>query len=341
MMRIKQGLIAALSLSLCLAMTSIRVSADWATIGDNRVYIEDNKMVKEWKKIDGSWYYFQKDNGYMTKGWLKTNDCWYYLDEKNGKMVTGWLAQNKSWFYLNPANGIMYSNMWLSENGSRYYFLGNGQMATGRVVIDNQTFEFATDGKYIGTSSESLLNGLVTINGKLYYYKQNVAQTGWQEADGRKLYFAADGAAVYGWQTINGVSAYYVNGEAMVTSDATDLKKEIIKELKKMSGGQLDTQMTDLQTAADIRAFEGLSRADSIRPNNTYFTTVLDEQKISYLDAKEAICLNVTSAEDCINQLEDDYVFMKALNDKAFTKSAVGIAQQGDTYQVHILLLEE
>lgn len=50
---------------------------------------------------------------------------------------------------------------------------------------------------------------------------------------------------------------------------------------------------------------------------------------------------NVTSAEDCINQLEDDYVFMKALNDKAFTKSAVGIAQQGDTYQVHILLLEE
>lgn len=50
MMRIKQGLIAALSLSLCLAMTSIRVSADWATIGDNRVYIEDNKMVKEWKK---------------------------------------------------------------------------------------------------------------------------------------------------------------------------------------------------------------------------------------------------------------------------------------------------
>ena len=108
-----------------------------------------------------------------------------------------------------------------------------------------------------------------------------------------------------------------------------------------MSGGQLDTQMADLQTAAEIRAFEGLSRADSIRPNNTYFTTVLDEQKISYLDAKEAICLNVTSAEDCINQLEDDYVFMKALNDKAFTKSAVGIAQQGDTYQVHILLLEE
>ena len=184
-MRIKQGLIAALSLSLCLAMTSIRVSADWATIGDNRVYIEDNKMVKEWKKIDGSWYYFQKDNGYMTKGWLKTNDCWYYLDEKNGKMVTGWLAQNKSWFYLNPANGIMYSNMWLSENGSRYYFLGNGQMATGRVVIDNQTFEFATDGKYIGTSSESLLNGLVTINGKLYYYKQNadrLAGGRWQKA---------------------------------------------------------------------------------------------------------------------------------------------------------------
>lgn len=340
-MRMNKVLISVLSLTLCLGLTSMSVAADWATIGDNRVYIEDNKMVKEWKKIGNDWYYFQKDNGYLTKGWLKTNGCWYYLDEKDGKMVTGWLAQNKSWFYLNPENGIMYSNKWLSEKGSRYYFLGNGQMATGRVVIDNQTYEFATDGKYIGTSSESLLNGLVTINGKLYYYKQNVAQTGYQEVEGRKLYFGADGAALYGWYAMNGSTDYYVNGEVVTTADASELKSQILKELKKISSADFTANDSDLQKAADIRTFEGIQRSDSIRPNNTYFTTILDELKVNYMDAKEAVCVNVHDVDDVLAQLKDNYSFMKAMDDRAFTVGAIGIVQIGETYQVHILLLEE
>lgn len=340
-MKMKKVLISVLSLGMCFGLMSMQITADWATIGDNRVYIEDNKMVKEWKKIGNDWYYFQKDNGYLTKGWLKTNGCWYYLDEKDGKMVTGWLAQNKSWFYLNPDNGIMYSNMWLSENGSRYYFLGNGQMATGRVVIDNQTYEFATDGKYIGTSSESLLNGLVTINGKLYYYKQNVAQTGYQEVNGKKLYFGADGAAVYGWYTMNGSTDYYVNGEVTAAAEDRTLRNQIIKALKKLSDADFSSSAADLQKAVDIRAFEGLTRQDSIRPNNTYFTTILDELKINYLDAKEVICFNVSNAEDVIAQLQENYIFMKALDDKAFTKGAIGLVQTEDTYQVHLLLLEK
>lgn len=338
-MRMKKVLISVLSLGMSLGLMSMQITADWATIGDNRVYIEDNKMVKEWKKIGNDWYYFQKDNGYLTKGWLKTNGCWYYLDEKDGKMVTGWLAQNKSWFYLNPENGIMYSNMWLSENSSRYYFLGNGQMATGRVVIDNQTYEFATDGKYIGTSSESLLNGLVTINGKCYYFKQNVAQTGYQEVNGKKLLFGADGAAIYGRYTMDGSTDYYVNGEVVTTVEERNLKNQLIKELKKLSNADFNTNY--LQEAADIRAFESVQRPDSIRPNNSYFTTILDEQKINYLDAKEAICLNVSNVDDVLAQLKDNYIFMKALDDKAFTEGAISIVQTGDTFQVYILMLEK
>lgn len=340
-MRMKKVLISVLSLGICFGLMNMQIAADWATIGDNRVYIEDNKMVKEWKKIGNDWYYFQKDNGYLTKGWLKTNGCWYYLDETNGKMVTGWLAQNKSWFYLNPENGIMYSNMWLSENGSRYYFLGNGQMATGRVVIDNQTYEFATDGKYIGTSSESLLNGLVTINDKYYYFKQNVAQTGYQEVAGKKLYFGADGAAVYGWYTMNGSTDYYVNGEMVVTAEERSLKNQLIKELRKLSDADFNNDHSDLQEAANIRAFESVQRQDSIRPNNTYFTTILDEQKINYLDAKEAICLNVSKADDVVTQLKDNYIFMKALTDDAFTEGVISVVQTDDTYLVYILLLEK
>lgn len=340
-MRMKKILISVLSLGISFGLMSMQIAADWATIGDNRVYIEDNKMVKEWKKIGNNWYYFQKDNGYLTKGWLKTNGCWYYLDETDGKMVTGWLAQDKSWFYLNPENGIMYSDMWLSENGSRYYFLGNGQMATGRVVIDNQTYEFATDGKYIGTSSESLLNGLVTINDKLYLFKQNVAQTGDQEVDGKHLYFGADGAAVYGWYTMNGRTDYYVNGEVVVKAEERSLRNQLIKELKKLSKADFNANYSDLQEAVDIRAFESVQRSDSIRPNNTYFTTIFDELKINYLDAKEAICLNVSNVDDVLAQLKDNYIFMKALEDKAFTEGAIGIVQTEDTYLVHLLLLEK
>ncbi len=339
----KKWLISTLALAGCVQLMVMPISAEWAKIGENPVYIDEgNNVVKGWKHIDGSWYYFQKENGYLSKGWLHENGCWYYLSDTDGRMRTGWLASNKSWYYFNPANGIMYANQWLEENGSRYYFMSNGQMATGRVVIDRQVYEFASDGAFIGISSESALDGLLTITGQLYYYKQNVMQTGWQELAGKRYYFDVDGSAIYGWYLLNGESDYFVNGQIVEQDPSVDgLRSQIARQLDRLSVNGLVMDDEDLLQAADIRAFEGTIRPDSVRVNNTYFTTILDEQKIGYLDAKEMICTNVHDAAEVIMQVKENYVFMKAFEDEAFSEAAVGIANSEDGYQVHILLIEK
>lgn len=47
-------------------------------------YIENGKKVKkDWRKVDGYWYYLNKD-GYMCTGWVWLNNKSYYLNEYPG-----------------------------------------------------------------------------------------------------------------------------------------------------------------------------------------------------------------------------------------------------------------
>ena len=63
---------------------------------------EGNRHVG-WKKIDGDWYYFSKEDG-MKTGWLK-DGSWYYLDE-TGVMRTGWKQVDGNWYYLNDLGAM-------------------------------------------------------------------------------------------------------------------------------------------------------------------------------------------------------------------------------------------
>ena len=50
---------------------------------------DSGASAKNWKKIAGIWYYFNKENQ-METGWIQDKEQWYYLDY-DGSMKTGWL----------------------------------------------------------------------------------------------------------------------------------------------------------------------------------------------------------------------------------------------------------
>ncbi|KRM20431.1 putative exported protein [Ligilactobacillus hayakitensis DSM 18933 = JCM 14209] len=120
------------------------------------------------QKINGSWYFFDKNSGRMKtgfqeiKGQNKTvyyntqgkmqygqqyiNGSWYLFDEKSGAMKTGFQEikdQNKTVYYNNQGK-MQYGLQKI--NGKEYYFdKFSGAMATGKITIDGKTYDFSSN----------------------------------------------------------------------------------------------------------------------------------------------------------------------------------------------------
>ena len=146
----------------------------WSEMDGEKIHSNyDGSLSSGWKQIDGNWYLFQADNGYMLTGWQKVAKVWYYLSEK-GKMKTGWMQENGKWYFLNP-NGSMAVG-WKKLNGKWYYMRSNGVMAIGWTKVKNKWYYFNKDGSM---ASNEWINGYYldkdgTWNGK--------AQAGWRKS---------------------------------------------------------------------------------------------------------------------------------------------------------------
>ena len=86
---------------------------------------EKGYMVTGWRKIDGTWYFFDRKNGDMKTGWIYDNGTWYYLGS-DGKMVTGWVDYKGGRCYLDPASGHCYVSRTATIDGKTYRFDRNG-----------------------------------------------------------------------------------------------------------------------------------------------------------------------------------------------------------------------
>lgn len=66
--------------------------------------------TNEWLDLDGNSYFFDSDSN-MCTGWKKfTNGSWYYFNPDNGAMVTNkWVVQEGKSYYL-QSDGIMATN---------------------------------------------------------------------------------------------------------------------------------------------------------------------------------------------------------------------------------------
>ena len=179
-----------------------------------------------WQKIDGNWYYFDKEGtrivgkkeitgatyyfnqeGVMKTGWIFTEGHWNYF-ASSGAMKTGWVKDKGTWYYLDK-DGVMLTGL-QEIDGTRYYLNASGAMQTGWKWLDNHYYYFATSG--------SMKTGWLKDK-ELWYYldKDGIMLTGLQEIDGTRYYLNTSGAMQIGWKWLDNHYYYFATSGAMKT----------------------------------------------------------------------------------------------------------------------------
>ncbi len=194
------------------------------TTGKVNVYLASGKPADS---VAAGTYYASEDGDTPEKGlgniqkssWVKQNTAWRYLDE-NGRAVdtkekAGWQNIQKTWYALKTDGTVDESvngwenvgNIWLNSTK------GVGTIKTGWQNVADKTWLYL---KEDGTADKTK-NGMQNINGKVYFLKDGVAQSGKQAVNGKEYMFdAAQGTATQvfgnGWQKVDGNWYWYENG---------------------------------------------------------------------------------------------------------------------------------
>ena len=157
-----------------------KVKEGWQEENNNWRFYEHNKPVTNWKKIQGKWYYFNKDGHRLSN---TTFDG--YVFNKDGVMAeNGWNFINGKWYFAN-SSGKISQNKWEKIGGAWYYFDKDG------IMLSNTTFD-----NYLLTKSGAMAtNGWAKIDQNRYYATSSgkISQEKWEKVNGSWYYFDKKG----------------------------------------------------------------------------------------------------------------------------------------------------
>lgn len=157
-----------------------KVKEGWQEENNNWRFYEHNKPVTNWKKIQGKWYYFNKDGHRLSN---TTFDG--YVFNKDGVMAeNGWNFINGKWYFANYSGKIS-QNKWEKIGGAWYYFDKDG------IMLSNTTFD-----NYLLTKSGAMAtNGWAKIDQNWYYATSSgkISQDKWEKVNGSWYYFDKKG----------------------------------------------------------------------------------------------------------------------------------------------------
>ena len=157
-----------------------KVKEGWQEENNNWRFYEHNKPVTNWKKIQGKWYYFNKDGHRLSN---TTFDG--YVFNKDGVMAeNGWNFINEKWYFAN-SSGKISQNKWEKIGGTWYYFDKDG------IMLSNTTFD-----NYLLTKSGAMAtNSWAKIDQNWYYATSSgkISQEKWEKVNGSWYYFDKKG----------------------------------------------------------------------------------------------------------------------------------------------------
>ena len=157
-----------------------KVKEGWQEENNNWRFYEHNKPVTNWKKIQGKWYYFNKDGHRLSN---TTFDG--YVFNKDGVMAeNGWNFINGKWYFAN-SSGKISQNKWEKIGGAWYSFDKDG------IMLSNTTFD-----NYLLTKSGAMAtNGWAKIDQNWYYATSSgkISQDKWEKVNGSWYYFDKKG----------------------------------------------------------------------------------------------------------------------------------------------------
>ena len=159
-------------------------------------YADPNgQLVKGWKNINGTWYYFDEDSDYApymySGGAGHVNDTLYVFQD-SGALVNsaGWVYAGGDWYYT-KASGIPETG-WKNIGGAWYYFIPEwGGMCTSAYEIEGTLYTFGEDGVMTGQITSP---GWHKIGYDWYYIQEDgKAASGWTKIDNDWYFFLTDG----------------------------------------------------------------------------------------------------------------------------------------------------
>lgn len=117
----------------------------WVKKGSKISYLNSSgkTVKKKFKKINGYWYYFNK-NGYVATGLTTVNGKTFYFKKtgsagKKGRMLTGWRTIGGKKYYFRKSGGTgtkgaAYKSEWVTISGKSYYFNADGSLNTNTMT---------------------------------------------------------------------------------------------------------------------------------------------------------------------------------------------------------------
>ena len=157
-----------------------KIKEGWQEENNNWRFYEHNKPVTDWKKIQGKWYYFNKDGNRLSN---TTFDG--YVFNRDGVMAeNGWNFIDGKWYFAN-SSGKISQNKWEKINDSWYYFDKDG------IMLSNTTIN-----SYLLTNSGAMAKNKWVLIDKHWYFANSsgkISQNKWEKINDSWYYFDKDG----------------------------------------------------------------------------------------------------------------------------------------------------
>lgn len=214
---------------------------------------------KGWTQEEESWFFYDEDGYKETSTWKKKGSEWLYLDENgdvavsqrvdeyfvssDGRMVKNqWVSMDGEEEYDTPdspgmgnwnyfgKDGKIVTSKWMTISGNTYYFDEDGQMITGMMELDGETY-------YLGDENDGARKtGWVSVEdmtletddeGIWAYFDENGKMVNNQldRKIGGHYYTFVDGRMQTGWVDL--AEAGFVNPTAATESEAVQTARSL------------------------------------------------------------------------------------------------------------------
>ncbi len=217
-------------------------------------------------EMDGNYYYIRSGGqAAIGKYWVtNTNDLMeegYYTFGADGRMImpeqiNGIIEEDGKLYYY--VDGKLVCGAGLIELNDKYYYIrSNGQAAVGNYWVTN-TNGLMPEGFYtfLEDGSLSLKNGIVDVDGVLYYYINNDLQlgAGLIELNGKYYYIRSNGQAAVGSYWVTKTNGLLAEGMYIFAADGSMVLKNGIVDVD----GALYYYVNDkLQSGAGLIEVDG------------------------------------------------------------------------------------
>lgn len=130
-------------------------------------------------------------------------------------VTVGWSSDENGWQYLEESYPVKSQEKVI--DGCVYLFDENGYLVTGFTQSGGKTYYYSENGSTPENGYGKKIKGLVTLDSKMYYFKDDYSMSyGWQTIDGKRYYFdTSTGTAYIGLKKINSKIYYFDKNRIM------------------------------------------------------------------------------------------------------------------------------